>query len=65
MEEFDQLPEGEIWEWMARYKRPGDINYKEPLPAGPSEPGGGSKSRVPKKPAWKMPEYLKNWGQEN
>lgn len=65
MEEFNRLEEGEIWEWMARYKRPGDINYKEPLKAGPSEPGGGSKSRVPPKPPYKMPEYLKNWGQVN
>ena len=63
MEEFNRLETGEIWEWMARYKRPGDINYKEPLKAGPSEPGGGSKSRVPPKPPYKMPEYLKNWGQ--
>jgi hypothetical protein len=62
MKEFDQLPEGGIWEWMARYKKPGDINYKESLPAGPSEPGGGSKSRVPKKPARKMPEYMKILG---
>ena len=59
MEEFDQLPEGGIWEWMARYRRPGDINYKESLPAGPSEPGGGSKSRNHKKPQNKTPEYMK------
>ena len=64
MEEFDQLPEGGIWEWMARYRTP-HINYKEPLKAGPSEPGGGSKSKTPPKPPYKMPEYLKNWGQVN
>jgi hypothetical protein len=63
MKEFDQLPEGGIWEWMAKYRRPGDINYKEPLNGGPSEPGGGSKSKVPPKPPYKMPEYLKLFGQ--
>ena len=47
MEEFDQLPEGGIWEWMARYRTP-HINYKETLNGGPSEPGGGSKSKVKK-----------------
>ena len=61
MEEFDQLPEGGIWEWMARYRTP-HINYKETLNGGPSEPGGGSKSRVPKKPAKKIPEYMKILG---
>ena len=61
MEEFDQLPEGGIWEWMGRYRTP-HINYKEPLNGGASEPGGGSKSRVPKKPAKKMPEYMKILG---
>ena len=62
MEEFNRLEEGEIWEWMARYKRPGDINFKEPLKAGPSEPGGGSKSRAPKKPKKEVPEYMKILG---
>ena len=62
MEEFDQLPEGGIWEWMARYRTP-HINYKETLNGGPSEPGGGSKSRVPPKPPYKVPEYLKLFGQ--
>jgi hypothetical protein len=61
MEEFDQLPEGGIWEWMARYRTP-HINYKETLNGGPSEPGGGSKSRVPKKSVKKMPEYMKILG---
>jgi len=61
MEEFNQLPEGEIWEWMARYKRPGDFNYKEPLKAGPSEPGGGSKSRCKKSTKGNIPTvYI--WG---
>ena len=64
MEELNQLPEGGIWEWMARYRTP-HINYKETLNGGPSEPGGGSKSRVPPKPPYKMPEYLKNWGNES
>ena len=62
MEEFNNLQEGEIWEWMAKYKMPGDINFKESLPAGPSEPGGGSKGRNHKKPAKKMPEYMKILG---
>lgn len=61
MEEFDNLQEGEIWEWMARYRTP-HINYKEPLPAGPSEPGGGSKSRNHKKPKKEKPEYMKILG---
>ena len=47
-EEFLRQPSDQIWAWMARYKRQGDINYKEPLKAGPSEPGGGSKSNVKK-----------------
>ena len=64
MEEFNNLHEGGIWEWMARYRTP-HINYKETLNGGPSEPGGGSKSKVPPKPPYKMPEYLKNWGQAN
>ena len=62
MEEFNNLPEGGIWEWMARYKRPGDFNFKEPLKAGPSEPGGGSKSRNHKKPQKEKPEYMKILG---
>jgi len=61
-EEFLRLPAEEIWEWMARYKRPGDINYKEPLKAGPSKPGGGSKSRNHKKPTKEIPEYMKLLG---
>ena len=60
--QIDLLSEDERWLHMFGNPTP-HINYKEPLPAGPSEPGGGSKSRAPKKPAWKMPEYLKNWGQ--
>ena len=64
MEELDQVTGiDEFWTWFSNVKRPGDINYKEPLKAGPSETGGGSKSRVPPKPPYKMPEYLKNWGQ--
>ena len=47
MEEFNNLQEGEIWEWMARYRTP-HINYKETLNGGASEPGGGSKSKVKK-----------------
>ena len=47
-EEFLRQPSDQIWAWMARHRRPGDINYKEPLRAGPSEPGGGSKSNVKK-----------------
>ena len=62
MEEFNNLPEGGIWEWMAKYRRPCDINYKEPLIGGPSEPGGGSKSRNHKKPQKKTPEYMKILG---
>lgn len=65
MEGFDQVTgTDEFWTWFNKYKRPSDINYKEPLKAGPPKPGGGSKNRNHKKPAKKMPEYLKNWGQE-
>lgn len=66
MEELDQVTgTEEFWAWFNKDKRPCNINYKEPLNGGPSEPGGGSKSKVPPKPPYKMPEYLKNWGQAN
>ena len=55
--------EEDFWAWWGRSSPP-HFNEKPVLPAGPSEPGGGAKNRAPKKPAWKMPEYLKNWGQE-
>ena len=43
MQELDQLPEGGIWEWMARYKRP-NLHAVEPYKAmsGPTAPGGSS-----------------------
>ena len=63
MEELDQVTTAEeFWAWFNKGKRPGDINYKEPLPAGPSKPGGGSKSRAPKKPKKEIPEYMKILG---
>ena len=43
MEELDQLPEGGIWEWMARYRTP-NLHAVEPYKAmsGPTAPGGSS-----------------------
>lgn len=65
MQELNRVANtAEFWTWFYKGKRPGDINYKEPLNGGASEPGGGSKNRTPPKPPYKMPEYLKNWGQE-
>lgn len=41
-----------------------DLISKEPIPLdGEPAYGGGSKSKRPKKPKWKMPEYLKLFGQ--
>ena len=63
MEELNQVTgTAEFWAWFYKYKRPGDINYKEPLNGGASEPGGGSKSRNHKKPAREIPEYMKILG---
>ena len=43
MEELDELPEGGIWEWMARYRTP-NLHAVEPYKAmsGPTAPGGSS-----------------------
>ena len=63
MEELDRVAgTDEFWTWFAKYGRPGNINYKEPLKAGPSKPGGGSKSRNHKKPKKETPEYMKILG---
>jgi hypothetical protein len=63
MEELDRVTgTDEFWAWFNKGKRPGDINYKEPLKAGPSEQGGGSKSRNHKKPKKEKPEYMKILG---
>ena len=62
--QINLLSEDEKWLHMFGNPAP-HINYKEPLNGGASEPGGGSKSKVPPKPPYKMPEYLKNWGQAN
>ena len=61
-QEFSQMSEEERWAEYFKYPTP-HFNEKPVLTAGPSEPGGGSKSKVPPKPPYKMPEYLKNWGQ--
>jgi len=58
---FSKMTARQRWEDYRRY-HVADLTYKEPLKAGPSEPGGGGKSRVPKKPAKKMPEYMKILG---
>ena len=63
VEELDRVAgTEEFWAWFAKYGRPGDINYKEPLKAGPSKPGGGSKSRNHKKPTKEKPEYMRILG---
>jgi len=43
MEELNRLEEGEIWEWMARYRTP-NLHAVEPYKAmsGPTTPGGSS-----------------------
>ena len=49
MEELDQATgTDEFWTWFAKYRRPCNINYKEPLKAGPSKPGGGSRNKAEK-----------------
>ena len=49
MEELDQATgTDEFWTWFAKYRRPCNINYKEPLKAGPSKPGGGSRNKAKK-----------------
>jgi len=60
-EHFKSLSSDEALKEFYRYKLP-DINYKEPLKTGPSEPGGGSKSRNHKKPKKETPEYMKILG---
>ena len=63
VEELDRVAgTEEFWTWFAKYGRPGNINYKEPLKAGPSKPGGGSKSRNHKKPMKEKPEYMRILG---
>ena len=59
--QIDLLSEDEKWLNMFGNPAP-HINYKETLNGGPSEPGGGSKGRNPKKPVKKMPEYMKILG---
>ena len=60
--QINLLSEDEKWLHMFGNPAP-HINFKETLNGGPSEPGGGSKSRVPPKPPYKVPEYLKLFGQ--
>ena len=63
-EEFLKMSEKERWEDYRKYHIT-DLTYKEPVTCipGPISPGGGGKCRVPKKPAKKIPEYLKTFGQ--
>ena len=59
--QIDLLSEDE--RWRHRFGNPTPhINHKETLNGGPSEPGGGSKSRAPKKPKKETPEYMKILG---
>ena len=53
-----------FWTEWGKY-RPPNLHSKEPMPAGQGTPGGGGHCKVPPKPPYKMPEYLKNWGQVN
>ena len=64
MEKFDQMTEEERLAEFMRY-RPPSLHEKEAIPLdGPSRPGGGSHCKVPPKPPYKTPEYLKNWGND-
>lgn len=64
-QEFMAMTHEESMNWFYSNKVQG-LHHKEPIPQdGPSTPGSGGKCKVPPKPAWKMPEYLKNWGQSN
>ena len=60
-DEFSNMPEPERWQEYAKYPIP-HFNEKPVLPAGPSSPGGGSKSKSNKKPKRKIPEYMKILG---
>lgn len=50
-----------FWKEWGKYSTP-DLHAKEPMPAGQGAPGGGNKSRAPKKPQKKTPEYMKILG---
>jgi len=60
-DEFSRMSERERWAEYAKYPRL-NFNEKPVLPAGPSSPGGGSKSKNHKKPRRKTPEYMKILG---
>ena len=62
---FSRMSTRDRWAEIRRYPRP-NFNEKEPYKAmaGAIVPGGGGKCKVPPKPPYKMPEYLKNWGQK-
>jgi len=62
MEKFDLMTEEERLVEFMKYHPP-SLHEKEAIPLdGPSAPGGGGHCKVPPKPPYKMPEYLKNWG---
>jgi len=62
-ERLNAMTEDERWQEYYKY-HPEDLISKEPITclSGPVVPGGGSKSRVPKKPQRKVPEYMKILG---
>jgi len=63
VERLSQMTEDERWKEYYKY-HPEDLRIKEPITcmSGPTAPGGGSKSRAPKKPQRKVPEYMKILG---
>jgi len=59
---LNAMTEAERWAEYRKYHPP-SLHDKEAIPLdGPSAPGGGGHCKVPPKPPYKMPEYLKTWG---
>lgn len=58
-EKFESMSEDERWADYYKYHQP-NLLVKEPITCmnGPTEPGGGGKCKVPKKPPKKLAEYL-------
>lgn len=64
-DQFSRMSPNDRWADIQKYPRP-NFQAVEPYKAmaGAFVPGGGGKCKVPPKPPYKMPEYLKNWGQK-
>jgi len=63
-DEFSRMNESERWAEIRRYPTPNLHTVTDPYKAmqGAFVPGGGSKSKSPKKPQRKIPEYMKILG---